>query len=124
MKARFSDFDLTIIADLFRGLDLFRWVTDSQGSDLLVSPRLTLEAQLLCQRRIGGPDKEAELLMELIDSMRLGIEQAQEMAFLLGLLQQLGADGPRGRPLQECLFTNWTGADEATGEDRPLLIPG
>ena len=96
VKARFDDFDFTTIADLFRGVDLFRWVNDPQGNDLLVSPRLTLEAQLLCQRRIGSPEKEAERILELVDAVRLGIEQAQETAFLLSILQQMSNDGPRG----------------------------
>ena len=97
VKGTFSTTSISrTIADLFRGVDLFRWVNDPQGNDLLVSPRLTLEAQLLCQRRIGSPEKEAERILELVDAVRLGIEQAQETAFLLSILQQMSNDGPRG----------------------------
>ena len=95
-KARFEEIDLTVIADLFRELDLFRWVKDSQDNDLLVSPRLTLEAQLICRRRLGAVDIEAKRLIELIGSVRFGIDRVQETNFLLSLLQQIGSDGPYG----------------------------
>ena len=96
VKSSFEEFDLTIIAELFRGLDLFRWLTDPHGNDLLVAPRLTLEAQLICQRRMGSIDIEATRLIELVSSVRLGIERSQETGFLLNLLQQISDDGPRG----------------------------
>ena len=96
VKSRFEEFDLSLIAELFRGLDLFRWITDAQGNDLLVAPRLTLEAQLICQRRIGNIDVEANRLVELISAARLGVERSQEISFLLNILQQVHNDGPRG----------------------------
>ena len=95
-KASFKEIDLTAVADLFRELDLFRWVKDSQDDDLLVSPRLTLEAQLICRRRLGAADKEASRLIELIGSVRFGIDKVQETNFLMSLLQQIGSDGPHG----------------------------
>ena len=90
--------DLTIIADLFGDLDLFRWKwADAEGSELLVSPRLTLEAELICRRRLGSPEKEAECLIELIGAVRgTGIDDHHERRFLLSLLQQISGDGPRG----------------------------
>ena len=95
-KTHFEDIDLTVIAGLFRELDLFRWVKDSQDNDLLISPRLTLEAQIICSRRLGGADIEALRIIELMGSVRFGIDKAQETSFLLSLLQQISSDGPRG----------------------------
>ena len=89
--------DSHLISDLFKDLDLFRWEErDSEGNELLILPRLTLEAQLICSRRLGSPQSEASLLVELIGSVRQGIDYAQERQFLLSLLQQIGRDGPRG----------------------------
>ena len=86
-----------VISDLFKDLDLFRWEErDSEGNELFILPRLTLEAQLICRRRLGSPQSEAIHLMELIGSVRQGIDYAQERQFLLNLLQQIGRDGPRG----------------------------
>ena len=89
--------DSTQVSELFRDLDLFRWVSnDSEGSEWLVMPRLTLEAQLICQRRLGSSQAEAECLLELIGSVRQGIDNRQERFFLLNLLQQIRRDGPNG----------------------------
>ena len=89
--------DSALISDLFRDLDLFRWVQgDSEGDDLLLLPRLTLEAQLICNRRLGSPQHEGDVLVELIGSVRQGIDDTHERKFLLSLLQQIGRDGPRG----------------------------
>ena len=89
--------DSALVSDLFRDLDLFRWASrDSEGNELLVLPRLTLEAQLICQRRLGSPQAEARVLVDLIGSVRQGIDNAHERDFLLNLLQQIGRDGPRG----------------------------
>lgn len=96
VKLHYGDFDYTGISELFRGLDLFRWQNDPQENDLLLAPRLTLEAQLICQRRLGSIEAEADRLLELINSVRPGIERVQETFFLLNLLQQIGNDGPRG----------------------------
>ena len=90
--------DLSPIADLFRELDLFRWEpTDPEGSELLVAPRLMLEAQLICRRRLGGAESESSRLLELIGAVRPGIDREYEIRFLLDLLQQVGADGLRGQ---------------------------
>ena len=90
--------DLSLIADLFRELDLFRWEpTDREGRELLVTPRLMLEAQLICRRRLGGPESEASRLLELIGAVRAGIDGGYEVQFLRDLLQQVGAGGLRGQ---------------------------
>ncbi len=89
--------DAAFVSELFRDLDLFRWKSrDSEGNDWLVLPRLTLEAQLICQRRLGGAQAEARVLVDMVGSARLGIDNIHERGFLLNLLQQVGRDGPRG----------------------------
>ena len=99
MRAALSDqasSDLTMVARLFKGLDLFRWQeSDTRGEDLLVSPRLTLEAELLCRRRLLGADAEARQLLSLIRAARSTWDYAgSERRFLIDLVQKLGPDGP------------------------------
>ena len=87
--------DADLVSSLFEDLDLFRWDSShSEGNELIVRPRLTLEAELICRRRLGGSDLEARRLVELIGSVRQGIDNQQEIAFLLNLLQQIGRDSP------------------------------
>ena len=90
--------DIGFIADMFRNLDLFRWEwADEEHSELLVGPRLTLEAELICARRLGSPASEFERLLEIIGAVRGGgIEAQYELAFLLNLLDRMGDEGPRG----------------------------
>ena len=90
--------DIVAIAELFRDLDLFRWKwADAESNELLVVPRLPLEAELICRRRLGGPGKEAERLIELIRSVRgSGVDRYHERQFLFNLLRQIGPSGPRG----------------------------
>ena len=90
--------DLSPISDLFRELDLFRWkLTDPEGSELLVTPRLMLEAQVICRRRLGGAESESSRLLDIIGAVRTGIDGRYEVQFLRDLLQQVGADGLRGK---------------------------
>ena len=94
---QFQRFDSNLISDLFGDLDLIRWkARDLEGTDLLVLPRLPLEAQLICERRLGSSEAEATVLLDLIGSIRIGIDTANEREFLLKLLQQIGHEGPRG----------------------------
>ena len=89
--------DSGFISELFGDLDLFRWESrDSQGAEWLVLPRLALEARLICNRRLGGSRREAVCLTELIGLIRGGIDNEQELRFLLSLLQQIGREGPQG----------------------------
>ena len=88
---------LTEISNIFGGLDLFRWNMDDENNELLVSPRLTLEAELICRRRLGGPEKEAEHLIALIGAIRgVGVERDHEKRFLFKVLRQIGPNGRRG----------------------------
>ena len=90
--------DLDHVIHLFADLDLFRWrATDAEGSDLLISPRLQLEAELICRRRLGDSRREIERLIELIRCVRpAGVDRIGERNFLLDLLQKLDREGPRG----------------------------
>lgn len=75
-------------------LDLFRWRQDGEGSDFLISPRIQLEAELICRRRLT-PEQEIERLIELIRGVRLGVDRRIERSFLLDLLFKLDRNGPR-----------------------------
>ena len=91
--------DIGFIVDMFRNLDLFRWEwADKEHSELLVGPRLTLEAELISARRLGNPARESERLLEIVSAVRGGgVDSQYELAFLLGLLDRMGDEGPRGR---------------------------
>ena len=94
---QYGSIDSTLVSDLFRNLDLFRWESsDSEGNEWLIMPRLTLEAQLICQRRLGSAQAEADCLLALIGSVRQGIDNSQEREFLSTLLQQIRRHGPSG----------------------------
>lgn len=87
--------DSALVSGLFGDLDLFRWKPrDSKGTEWLVSPRVLLEAELICQRRLGSSQTEARVIVDLIGSVRQGIEDAHEREFLLNILRQIGRDGP------------------------------
>ena len=78
---------------LLADLDLFRWDEDGEGADFLISPRIQLEAELICRRRLS-PDQEIERLIDLIGSVRFGVDQRAEHTFLLDLLFMID-HGPR-----------------------------
>ncbi len=79
---------------LLDDLDLFRWREDEEGSDFLISPRIQLEAELICKHRLT-PDQEIERLLELISCVRPGVDQSTERLFLLDLLFKIDRNGPR-----------------------------
>ncbi len=81
------------ITHLFADLDLFRWKEDEEGSDFLISPRIQLEAELICRRRLT-PDLEIERLLDLIGSVRFGLDRSAERSFLFNLLFMI-YHGPR-----------------------------
>jgi hypothetical protein len=86
------------VAHLFKDIDLFRWKTsDAEGSDLTVAPRIQLEAELICQRRLADSEREIDCLIQLIRGARSsGVDRVSERRFLIDLLQKLDRDGPRG----------------------------
>ena len=81
------------ITYLFADLDLFRWKEDEEGADFLISPRIQLEAELICRRRLT-PEQEIERLLGLIGSVRFGLDQSAERSFLFNLLFMI-YHGPR-----------------------------
>lgn len=83
------------IFHLFADLDLFRWRVDEEGSDFMVSPRIQLEADLICRRRLSV-DQEIERLLDLIAGVRPGLDRRAEHLFLVDLLFKLDRKGPRG----------------------------
>ena len=82
------------ITYLLADLDLFRWREDEEGSDFLISPRIRLEAELICKERLT-PDQEIERLLDLIGSIRPGVDESTERSFLLDLLFKIDRNGPR-----------------------------
>lgn len=99
LRARIDHLDHHQIAAMFGGLDLFRWKYGGvEHTELLVAPRLRLEAELICRRRVGGSDRELECLIDLIEAVRpSGVDHDSELQFLLDLLQRLDRDGPRDK---------------------------
>lgn len=83
--------------EVFGRLDLFRWDwADDEHNELLIGPRLTLEAELICGRRLGGPKEEADCIVELIRAIRsVGVDRDHERRFLLNVLRRIGPRGPR-----------------------------
>ena len=87
---------LTDVAELYGGLDLFRWRWDEEDNELFVMPRLPLEADLICRRRLGGPQNEAECIIALVGAVRsIGDAHADERRFLFDILRRAGPGGPR-----------------------------
>ncbi len=87
---------LSRISELFKGLDLFRWKHGETSEDFLLSPRIILEAELICRRRMLNARTEGSRLVDLIKASRLRWDAGgTERRFLLDLLQKLGPDGPR-----------------------------
>lgn len=90
--------DIDLLTDMFEGQDLFRWkYGDEEGSDLTVGARLQIEAQIICDRRIGGARGEADALLDLVrNAHRAGPEEADETRFVAEIVQAMGPDGPEG----------------------------
>lgn len=93
-----SRLPLADIPEVFGGLDLFRWEwADNEHNELLIGPRLALEAELICRRRLGGAEKEADCIVDLIGAIRsVGVDRDHERRFLFNALRLIGPNGPRG----------------------------
>lgn len=91
-------FGIDLIHNVFKDQDLFRWhYGDESSEELLVGARLQLEAELICNSRLGGPVEEASRLVELISqSYRAGSEGNEETKFVTDIVYALGPDGPFG----------------------------
>jgi len=97
LRAEDDQFDPTQIGYLFGELDLFRWkAVDAEGSAFAVQPRLQLEAELICRKRMGDFERELNCLLALIGAVRpASVDEKSEVQFLLDLLHKLHRDGPR-----------------------------
>lgn len=93
-----ESFDIEIVRDLFEGQDLFRWQYGGRDeSELLVSARLQIEAELVCNRRIGSPEIESRYILELLaNAYRAGPEDNEESHFAIDMVFAMGSDGPAG----------------------------
>ncbi|MGS0648923.1 hypothetical protein ACU81Q_14995 [Komagataeibacter melomenusus] len=101
LKDRVSEgtaFGIDLVHGVFKDQDLFRWhYEDESGEELLVGARLQLEAELICNLRLGGPVEEASRLIDLISqSYRAGSEGNEETRFVSDIVYALGPDGPCG----------------------------
>lgn len=94
--------DYAQISYLFDSLDLFRWYpADAEGNEFLVQPRLRLEAELICRRRLSERSKEIDCLLQLIKAVRRsGADSRSEITFLLDLLGKMHKEGPRKKAYQ------------------------
>jgi hypothetical protein len=96
LMAEDGQLDVEQLYEVFNELDLFRWRSDEEGSELFISPRLQLEAELICRSRLADRERELNYLLELIEAVRPGgVDRTAELEFLLDLLQNLNRDGPR-----------------------------
>jgi hypothetical protein len=98
ITAESAQTDVTTVAQLFLGLDLFRWRRfENEGEEILISSRLVLEAELICRRRLINATGEGVQLVKLIRAARLTWDAGgAERRFLLDLVHNLGPDGPLG----------------------------
>lgn len=98
LLTRSSDaLELEQILHVFADLDIFRWhSSNNEGTELLISPRLQLEAELICRGRLGDVHTETQRLVELIGSVEAsGVDRETERSFLMDLLLKLDRHGPR-----------------------------
>lgn len=95
IRAVSKDLDYHQIYFMFNELDLFRWrMADNEGNDLLVSPRLQLEAELICSNRLSDRSYEVKCIVDLIRSARVSsMDSKSERVFLLELLEKIRRDG-------------------------------
>ena len=81
------------ITRLVTGIDLIRWSGDNED-DVYVQPRLRLEAEMICSRRLGGPRVEAEFAVRLIQRSMPSVYRSGERRFVIELVRRLGPAGP------------------------------
>ncbi|QAT84799.1 hypothetical protein EJ065_3235 [Corallococcus coralloides] len=98
LSSHSAPLDWEQIRFIFWDLDLFRWEdSPAEKTELCISPRLQLEAELICRRRLADPSRELDRLIDLIEGVRpKGVDKSAELRFLLDLLQSLDRTGPRG----------------------------
>ena len=87
---------LVDVAELFSGIDLFRWSSNDED-DVFVHPRLRVEAELISARRLGTAQAEVEVALRLVANSSPNAYGNCERRFVLDLVHRLGPDGPFGR---------------------------
>lgn len=80
---------------IFKDIDLFRWhYDDDEETELFIGPRIQLEAELICRRRLADKDEELECFLDLIENVRTDtVGKNAEQEFLSKLLIQLDKEG-------------------------------
>lgn len=78
------------------GIDLFRWSEDSLNN-VAIGARHALEARLIAQSRLGGPQAEIEYAAKLLLNVRRSEGDATEIQFASELVRSLGSNGPEGK---------------------------
>lgn len=81
---------------LLEQVDLLRWTQDEAGN-VFIKARSSLEARLICERRLGGADAEANILRRVLQNIRLEESgRGPETKFVLDLCMAAGPNGPDG----------------------------
>ena len=97
LRTEDGQLDVEQLYEIFNELDLFRWRSNEEGTEIHISPRLQLEAELICRSRVADRERELNYLLDLIRAVRPGgVDRTAEIEFLSNLLQKLNRDGPRG----------------------------
>lgn len=92
-SSRISDF-----SKIIAGIDLFRWTEDS-SNNITIGPRHALEAKLIAQIRLGGPQHEIEYAIKLLKNVRRSEDSfdSTEIQFASEFIRSLGPNGPEGK---------------------------
>jgi len=96
MRAVGGSDNISDIGTLFGKIDLFRWSLDNQD-DIFIHPRLRIEAELICARRLGTAQAEAEVAIRILNSANPSSYRSYERRFILDFVHSLGPDGPYGQ---------------------------
>jgi hypothetical protein len=93
-----SNVDIEAIRDLFVGEDMFRWREGGRDqSEMVIQARLQIEAELVCNRRLGTSTAEASRVLDLLaNAHRVGIDGSEDAHFATDIVYALGPDGPAG----------------------------
>lgn len=92
---KYNSLSLDQLYYIFKDIDLFRWhYDDEEETELFIGPRIQLEAELICRRRLADRDKELECFLDLIENVRIDtVDKNAEQEFLSKLLIQLDKEG-------------------------------
>lgn len=87
----------TNVEKILRDVDLIDIDPDSDGI-VRITPRHQIEARMLCDTLLGGPDKEMQIFARLVDAARpgegLGAAGDPELRFLNELCAAIGPNAP------------------------------